>query len=239
MKEENRKEIFKTNTDTDFLKLIAIMSMLTDHIGAVFFPEQQIFRCIGRLAFPLFCYCMTVGLVYTHDIKRYILRLAVFAVISQPFYIMAFNPQDFIGNITNWNIFFTLVISLISMYGFKEKKWWLFALGFFVVSWWNFDYSANGILLMLIFYCFRKKPVLGAFLFVLFYIPCLFGGDPANPMCITLGQFVFNRQVFALLAAPLIFFTTSLRPKISKWVFYSFYPAHLGVIAIARFIMRI
>lgn len=62
----------RTNLDTDFLKLIAILSMLLDHIGAVFFPEHPAFRWVGRLAFPIFCYCMTVGLLYTRDIKRYL-----------------------------------------------------------------------------------------------------------------------------------------------------------------------
>ena len=69
----------RTNLDTDFLKLIAILSMLLDHIGAVFFPEHPAFRWVGRLAFPIFCYCMTVGLLYTRDIKRYLGRLGLFA----------------------------------------------------------------------------------------------------------------------------------------------------------------
>ena len=45
------------------------------------------FRWIGRLAFPIFCYCLTVGLLYTHDVRKYLTRLGIFALISQPFYI--------------------------------------------------------------------------------------------------------------------------------------------------------
>ena len=59
----------RTNLDTDFLKLIAILSMLLDHIGAVFFPEHPAFRWVGRLAFPIFCYCMTC-LLYTSPSPR-------------------------------------------------------------------------------------------------------------------------------------------------------------------------
>lgn len=84
----------QTNLDTDLLKLIAIVSMLIDHIGGAFFPTVGMFRWIGRLAFPIFCYCLTVGLLYTHDIKRYLGRLALFAVISQPFYVLATHPHD-------------------------------------------------------------------------------------------------------------------------------------------------
>lgn len=117
-----------TNLDTDLLKLIAIAAMLADHIGGAFFPAVPVFRWIGRLAFPLFCYCMTVGLLYTHDIRRYLGRLAIFAVVSQPFWILAFNADDILGNLTNWNIFFTLVLSLLAMWGLTTRRWWLFAL---------------------------------------------------------------------------------------------------------------
>lgn len=170
------KPLLNTNLDTNFLKLVAIISMFIDHVGAAFFPEYPIFRWLGRLAFPIFCYCMTVGMLYTSNIRRYLGRLGLFAVISQPFWILAFNPQDILGNLTNWNIFFTLFISLLAVWGFKEKKWWLFILAFLVISLWNFDYSSTGILLMLVFYLCRKKPSLGAVLYVLLYLPGLFYG---------------------------------------------------------------
>ena len=142
----------RTNLDTDFLKLIAILSMLLDHIGAVFFPEHPAFRWVGRLAFPIFCYCMTVGLLYTRDIKRYLGRLGLFALISQPCYILATHPWDWQTEWMNWNIFFTLFLSLLAMWGFQTRRWWLFAAAFLCVSLFNFDYSGNGILLMLIFF---------------------------------------------------------------------------------------
>ena len=63
-------EKLKTNLDTNFIKLVAIISMTFDHVGSVFFPEYPVFRWIGRIAFPLFCYCLTVGMLYTHDIKK-------------------------------------------------------------------------------------------------------------------------------------------------------------------------
>ena len=125
--------LLDTNLDTTFLKVVAVISMFLDHVGGTFFPEYPVFRWIGRLAFPIFCYCMTVGMLYTRNIKRYLGRIAVFAVISQPFWILAFNPHDFWGNLTNWNIFFTLFISLLAVWGKKKKKWWLFAVSTFVI----------------------------------------------------------------------------------------------------------
>lgn len=134
------KPLLNTNLDTNFLKLVAIISMFIDHVGAAFFPEYPVFRWLGRLAFPIFCYCMTVGMLYTSNIRRYLGRLGLFAVISQPFWILAFNPQDILGNLTNWNIFFTLFISLLAVWGFKEKNGgfsslpsWLYLCGILII----------------------------------------------------------------------------------------------------------
>ena len=104
------------------------------------------------MAFPLFCYCMTVGLLYTHDIRRYLARLGVFALLSQPFWILAFNADDFLGNLLNFNIFFTLFVSLLAMWGFKEHNWPLFLGCVLLLAFVNFDYSVTGVMLMLIFY---------------------------------------------------------------------------------------
>ena len=229
----------QTNLDTDLLKLAAIVSMLIDHVGGAFFPEVGAFRWIGRLAFPIFCYCLTVGLLYTRNIKRYLGRLAVFAVVSQPFYVLAFHPHDWMvdRNWSNWNIFFTLFLSLLAMYGLKERKWWLFLGAFFAVSWWNFDYSGIGIQLMLIFFLCRNHPKIGAALYVLTYLPCLWGGYLEDPLALKLGGFAVDWAVFALLAAPLIFLPTRSGLKIPKWFFYVFYPAHLAVIAAIQFML--
>ena len=222
----------QTNLDTGFLKLVACAAMLVDHIGDAFFPGVQLFRIVGRLAFPLFCYCMTVGLLYTSDIRRYLLRLAGFAAVSQPFYILAFHPYHFFEELGNPNIFFTLFLSLLALWGFTEHKWIVFLAAFFAVSWWNFDYSGNGILLMLIFYLCRERPRLGAALSLAFWLPCLFHGGE-----LSLGAFSFDRQVFAALSVPLICARTHVNPKIPKFAFYSFYPLHLAAIAALRLLV--
>lgn len=227
--------LLKSNLNTDLLKLIAIVSMLIDHIGGAFFPEVGIFRWAGRLAFPIFCYCLTVGLLYTRSVKKYLMRLGIFALVSQPFYILAFHPvSQFRENLTNWNIFFTLFLSLLAMAGLKERKWWLFALAFFVVSWWNFDYSGTGIQLMLIFYLCRNHPKVGAALYCLSYLPALWTRWPEDPLCLTVGSMIVDWSIFAILAAPLIFLPLRSRLKINKWFFYGFYPAHLALIALVR-----
>ena len=226
----------RTNLDTNFLKLIAIFAMLIDHIGGAFFPEAAWFRWVGRIAFPIFCDCMTVGLLYTRDIKKYLFRLGLFAVISQPFYVLAFHPHDFVAQFTNWNIFCTLFLSLLAMYGLKERKWWLFLAAFFVVSWWNFDYSGMGIQYMLIFYLCRNHPAVGAALYCAQFITCL-GVMPGDPLSLAVGGLCIDWSFFAVFAAPLLFLPTCLDLKIPKWVFYAFYPAHLAAIAVIQFVI--
>ena len=174
----------QSNLDTNFIKLVAILSMTADHVGNAFFPEYPVFRWIGRIAFPLFCYCLTVGMLYTHDIKKYLLRLGAFALISQPFWILAFNADDFWGNLWNLNIFFTLLVSLLSTWGFQTRRWWLFVLGLVLLNVVNFDYAMTGLILMMIFYLCRNRPWLGALLYTLSYLPALWGGsleDPPGP----------------------------------------------------------
>ena len=220
----------QSNLDTNFIKLVAILSMTADHVGNAFFPEYPVFRWIGRIAFPLFCYCLTVGMLYTHDIKKYLLRLGAFALISQPFWILAFNADDFWGNLWNLNIFFTLLVSLLSTWGFQTRRWWLFVLGLVLLNVVNFDYAMTGLILMMIFYLCRNRPWLGAALYTLSYLPALWGGSLEDPLALVVGGHAVGFEIFALLALPLIYFRTNFHPPISKWFFYAYYPAHLFAI---------
>lgn len=208
---------FKTNLNTDLLKIIACISMLIDHIGLAFFPEDQFFRLLGRPAFPIFCYCMTVGLHYTRSIKKYLIRLAVFALISQPFYMLAFYPEMNTWDGSQPNILFTLLVSLLALWGFKEKKYWLFVLTSLITLIPIFDYSVYGVVLMLIFYLCRNKPWFGALLFVTAYLPNMLGN-----------------LLVAVLTSLLIFAPMERRFKLHKWFFYVFYPGHLVLIGIIK-----
>ena len=162
--------------------------------------------------------------------QRYLGRLAIFAVVSQPFWILAFNADDILGNLTNWNIFFTLFLSLLAMWGLTTRRWWLFVLGVLVLAFGSFDYNYNGVILMLIFYFCRNKPALLAGLYILFWFPpcgALPGGSPG----LVVGGHAVNWTIFGLLALPLILCRTHSGIRIPKWFFYAFYPAHLAIIA--------
>ena len=106
------------NTATGTLKIIALFLMLTDHAGKMLFPNIPELRLIGRLAFPLYAWCMIVGFEYTHSVVHYMLRLLLVGLISQPLYIVAMNHTW-----TQPNIFLTLLIGLGGLWGIREKRW--------------------------------------------------------------------------------------------------------------------
>ena len=103
----------------------------------------------------------------------------------------------------------------------------------------NFDYSANGIVLMLIFYLCRNRPVLGAAVYVLFWLPALWGGQMEDPLSVKIAGHAINWTIFAVLSAFPIFLPTHTGIKVPKWFFYAFYPAHLAAIGLARLILNV
>ena len=78
-KQKSNIRIFSSNA----LKIIACVSMLIDHIGIVFVDNNLFMRAVGRLAFPIFAFLLVQGLLHTSDVRRYLLRLSIFAVVSE------------------------------------------------------------------------------------------------------------------------------------------------------------
>ena len=77
-----------------FIQCVAALTMLIDHIGAVFFPAVMGFRAIGRLSFPLFAFGIAQGVAYTSDFRKYFIRILIAAVISQPIYMKLFGMSQ-------------------------------------------------------------------------------------------------------------------------------------------------
>lgn len=96
------------------------------------------------------------------------------------------------------------------------------------------DYGFYGIGLMIIFYLCRNKNWLSCLLIIVW--SCMSGlrGD-----FITVFGFGLDTQIFSLLALPFIYIHTNIKPKIHKYFFYAFYPAHLLIIFILRLVLHV
>ena len=96
------------------LRGIALMSMIVDHAGLALFPDIGLFRCIGRLSFPIYCFLLVQGYLHTRSIRAYGRRLLLVAILSEiPFDLLIF------GRITSpmeQNVLFSLLLGLIALY---------------------------------------------------------------------------------------------------------------------------
>ena len=91
------------------LKIIAMITMLIDHIGVNLFPSVTILRVIGRLSFPIFAYMIAEGCRYTRDRKNYLFTIAALGILCQlVFYV--FTQSLYQG------ILITFTISIVTIY---------------------------------------------------------------------------------------------------------------------------
>ncbi len=239
------------------IKIIAIVSMLIDHIGAgilgrlvmtsgymeavassdlnvmmrwlvengTLYYTYTALRMIGRLGFPIFAFLLVEGFQRTHDVKKYALRLGMFALVSEIPFDLCFNGK--VLEFGYQNVFFTLFLGLLTMIAFDwiAKKEWAagkrlnlvvkivfsaaaLAVGAGVAHFLKTDYAATGVVCIMVLYIFRKK----------------------KPLQIAAGCVAFLWEVTAPLAFIPIGFYNGERGLRMKYFFYAFYPVHLFLI---------
>jgi VanZ family protein len=105
----------------DVLKLIAIITMIIDHVGAAFFPEISMFRTIGRIAFPIFAYQLAIGYKHTSNLPAYAKRLFIFACISYVPYIY-FLGDGTTPNPLALNVMFLLLAGVGALLLYDQAK---------------------------------------------------------------------------------------------------------------------
>lgn len=202
-------------------------------------------RAVGRLAFPIFAFLLVEGYRHTSDIRKYFIRLFLFALISEIPFDLASTGQVF--DLQKQNIFFTLATGLIVLYLGKVAKWnQMGAIIGIVVSMvvaeaLHFDYGIAGILLIvLIYYSTKESTVEHAFRnasLVTGHYPFSWKLRQNLGFAIVSAVLYFLfygiRQLYAVLAiVPISLYNGEYGRKniILKYIFYAFYPAHLLIL---------
>ena len=233
------------NMDTSFLKILALVFMFVDHLGVALFPGVMEFRVIGRMALPLYAWCLVVGSIKTRNPLKYGLRLLMTALISQPLYMLALNHTW-----TDFSILFLLLIGLIAIEGIRMHRFgseiWAPALCYVLLGYMKVDYGWKGLTFILILYMARKSRsgLAAAFLsYALFwgnstsYITTLFGYRfpfLSWPGIGTVLSSFFRLQTMCWLSLPLILIPMKTGIRLPKWLGYGFYPLHLIVLIVLR-----
>lgn len=213
------------------IKIIAVVSMLVDHMGTILFPHLTWMRIIGRIAFPLFCFQIAFGATKTRNIWKYVLRLFVFALVTQ----VALSVVLWEIYVSWLNVFFTLsagVLSIIMINKAKEEKNPVIAACVLVIiivllllaELLHFDYGMMGVALIIMFYLplthsLKWSKITMLPVFILFNLPFALSSSYI--------------QLYSMISAVflLLFVDKKLRiPKWERWAFYVFYPLHLVIL---------
>ncbi len=232
--EQNQLTKGKFSITGGTLKIIAIITMLIDHIGAtgvwniVVQTGSSKWRTIyiamrqtGRIAFPIFCFLLVEGFIHTRNRKKYLFRLGIFALLSEIPFDLAFSRK--ILSFSHQNVFFTLSIAFLCMMitdkilkkeSFSRSYKIVLAglvciCGMLVAYLLKTDYAEKGIVSIMVLYYFRND----------------------RPYQILAGICSFLWEISASLAFIPIAFYNGKRGRQLKYFFYLFYPLHLLLLA--------
>ena len=233
------------------LHVMAMLFMLCDHIWGIGIPGNDWLTCVGRLAFPIFAFMIVEGYFHTKNFKKYLLRLLIFALISEiPFNLMMgsrlFYP-------IHQNVLWSFLISLLLVH-WNEKtkkrgKWYLsllvavasvlLAIPLGIVTF--VDFYQAGILTVLAFYFFRGNKwwcYVGQ-LAALYYINVEMLQGLSYEIVLFDQTHFFVRQGLALLALiPIWLYRGSQghHSKAFRYFCYAFYPAHILLLYVVKII---
>lgn len=245
--EQTKKTEYKGITGNT-LKMIAVITMLTDHIGAAlieptflhastqeelinllktqsgrqWYTIDMALRTIGRLAFPIFCFLLIEGFLHTRDVKKYAGRLFIFALISEiPFDLAVFGTWL---EFSHQNVFFTLFLGLMVLEEYKKataqpiKQMVVILAGCGAASFLRCDYDITGIIFILLLYVFWENKKLQT----------IFGG-----LLAALESFAcFGSGMLAFI--PIRMYNGRRGERNLKHFFYWFYPVHLLALFLVR-----
>lgn len=200
--------------------------MIIDHLGAMFFEDLSILRIIGRGAFIIYAYLISEGFFHTKNVKKYISKLFIWALVSEvPFdyanYGVIYYPA-------HQNIFWTLFISATTIYLLEKNKEvglkvLICSISLFIALIGRVDYSIYGVGVILAFYLSRKAKVS-------FILPIIFLN--------IIASFLLNKlQIYSLIGLMIVLMYNGEQGKKTGNIYYSFYALHLGLFGIIKYLI--
>lgn len=211
------------------LKILACVTMLIDHIGAVFFPYTQWLRIIGRLSFPVYCFLLAEGIHYTRNPLKYGLRLALVAVLAElPYDLLFYDQFTWAHN----SVMVTLLLGFCAGICGKGRPIWLqalYALPFILLGrYCNGSYGMYGVAMIVMFSLTRNFPYhKAAQLLLMVLLSLRMAGFPGR----------VGVQIYAIAAmVPILLYSGKKlsRSKAMQWGFTLFYPLHILILLLIR-----
>lgn len=229
---------------------MAMLFMLCDHLWGTIVAGNDWLTCIGRLTFPIYAFMIVEGYFHTKNLKKYVCRLLLFAVISEIPFNLAMGSRIFYPIHQNalWSFLIAILLVHWNETAARKKIWKRILIGIVsvcvgtVLGLITFvDYYHAGILTVLVFYFFRNKKwwcYLGQML-CLWYINIeILGGFSYEVTLLGETHFI-ARQGFALFALLPIWLyrgKQGYHSKALQYSYYAFYPVHLLILGILKFL---
>lgn len=210
------------NGGVDLLQIIAMVTMLLDHIGLIW--DIPFLRVLGRLSMPIYAYLLVCGYHHTSSFKRYYLRLLLWAFVAQPWYLIALAKSN-LCILATW--LFCLVVLRAS-----EGKGFLTCLSLISLLVLSclipMDYGLIAVLWVILFdNLFYKQNI-----FVVFM--CIFGLIFSAVVTADYIQLVSFCSLFFVIACKYSDFERVKYSRGFKAFYHCFYPVHLFLLGCIR-----
>lgn len=219
------------------LKIIAMISMVIDHVGDMFFPELLWMRMIGRLAMPVFAFCITEGYIHTRNRKKYLLRMGIFALISEVPFDLAFEGK--IG-LSHQNIMVSFFISIVALMlfdlvrGSKKDISGKYSIGRTLLG--ILAVIAMAVVALLVKADYTFFAVITVFLFYAFKDVNPYVRPIPGIAFLALTRTVGYYCTTGLSLVPLMLYNGK-KGRGLKWLFYAFYPGHLLLLYLIKLLL--
>ena len=236
------------------LHIIAMTLMLMDHLWATLLPAREWLTCAGRVAFPIFAFMAVEGYFHTRSFKKYILRMLLFAVLSEIPFDLMYGGTWFYP--VHQNVLWTFLLSLLGVWLMEQVRkkgiTWMYLLvcvlvvpaGLVLGTLCMVDYYGVGVLTVFVFYFLHGRKwwcFLGQ-LAALYWLNVELLGGLMYPVQLFGMEFELCQQGLALLALIPIWLYRGRQGYHSKpfqYLCYAFYPVHmLLLVVVLNFINR-